>query len=82
MNDLEKAEWASDAAVMQEFKQTQAWAVLSKHMRRAVDYSLSIVLHTLDMNELLTQRGATVAIDHLLRLPENIVEEEKRIRNA
>ena len=80
MTDLERAQWANDAALMQEFKDSPAYAVLRWHMERAKAYSLAIVLSANDVNELLTQRGAVVAIDRLMNLPDNIIDEERRLR--
>ena len=86
MPSNEEARWAAqlahDSAVMHEFKVSEAWAVLRRHMEYAHTSSLSVVLSTMDMNHLLTQRGAAVAVERLMNLPDNIIEEARRTTSA
>ena len=78
--DVVLLEWAEDAAVMREFAQSRAWTVLLKHIQRAYDSELGVVMSTTDMNRLLTSRGAAAAWTHIGALPDNIITEERRLR--
>lgn len=78
----ETAQWAHDAEVMRLFKSTPAYEVIQRHLQIARTYALSRVMGDTEYADILTWRGATAALDRALALPDRIITEHDRLKEA